>query len=779
MPLTGYSYYRPLTDSNSVAGTPVSKLALTAANFTFVHANADGSDLRVYDETAGATVPYWLMDFNPAAQTATLWYKPADATHTHRLYYGNATATSVASFSGVYTGGSGFDADWGDLTTRTAASGTAVQLAASAGKNDSRERRVWRLSDQPVIAANVDGGTSVRELSIVYNPDGTVAPDGSGNWIAYYSSRNSNLGYTYRCQSSDGGTTWTGHTQVLAPGSAGSVDESGVYTGSVIKFGATDYRMWYLAYGTASPNFRIYQATSTDNATWTKGALVKNGSDLIGASNGISIPYVRRMPNGTYVLLGEGSDGTLLPWAIYGYTSADAATWTPLNSGSPLLSDTASTFYSSMQANPKLVQLPNGHYLMMFNGSSYTGGVGSTSDDWQIGFAEATALGGPYTADSSGPAMGRPAVSYGVETSGWATHPTTGDWITHVQDYSSDSSSARIYRAWPIVTAGGLMVAPATADACYAGRLLGASGTFTAEAVAYLTAHRDDAASNSILLGVHDSATVPAAGAAAGFARRVEIERFGRSNAGGAGNGSIFFIYWDTGAVRHFWNGSAWGTTTASVDSDCSRPTRIAISEDGTNFNLSAVYADDGSAIPSLGAASIAKASVGAFSSGNRCLVAGDPFTDSWGSGRFYRYVSVRPYLATEPAIAAGAEVVTAPPPTLSAGAVTLASSGSSGISMAATDASGGVGPYLYQWQRATGGASFANLANGSGIAGAFSLSLSDGSAAPGTLYFYRVIYTDSQGTPANATSNSASAQVYAGGPIGGAAPIVGSGLVC
>jgi hypothetical protein len=109
MPLTGYSYYRPLTDSNSVAGTPVSKLALTAANFTFVHANADGSDLRVYDETAGATVPYWLMDFNPAAQTATLWYKPADATHTHRLYYGNATATSVASFSGVYTGGSGFD----------------------------------------------------------------------------------------------------------------------------------------------------------------------------------------------------------------------------------------------------------------------------------------------------------------------------------------------------------------------------------------------------------------------------------------------------------------------------------------------------------------------------------------------------------------------------------------------------------------------------------------------------------------------------------------------
>jgi hypothetical protein len=103
----------------------------------------------------------------------------------------------------------------------------------------------------------------------------------------------------------------------------------------------------------------------------------------------------------------------------------------------------------------------------------------------------------------------------------------------------------------------------------------------------------------------------------------------------------------------------------------------------------------------------------------------------------------------------------------LAAGTASFVHSGPAGIAVSATDATGGTGPYTYQWQRRNfGSGSYADLTNGGGVSGATTLNLTDGSAVVGTPYDYRLVYTDSAGTPATAPSNAVTAQVYMGGAL-------------
>lgn len=78
----------------------------------------------------------------------------------------------------------------------------------------------------------------------------------------------------------------------------------------------------------------------------------------------------------------------------------------------------------------------------------------------------------------------------------------------------------------------------------------------------------------------------------------------------------------------------------------------------------------------------------------------------------------------------------------LTAGAVSQASATDTTINMASGAATGGTGPYTYQWYRST----TSNFAVGAGtlVSGATSLTLADTSATPGVPYFYRMRATDS-----------------------------------
>jgi hypothetical protein len=99
-------------------------------------------------------------------------------------------------------------------------------------------------------------------------------------------------------------------------------------------------------------------------------------------------------------------------------------------------------------------------------------------------------------------------------------------------------------------------------------------------------------------------------------------------------------------------------------------------------------------------------------------------------------------------------------PSSLAAGTASFVSSGPGGISVTATDATGGAAPYTYQWQRNTDGGAYGNLG------GATALSVTDATATAGHLYGYKLVYTDNVSN--TATSNAVTAQVYSGGSLGG-----------
>jgi hypothetical protein len=102
----------------------------------------------------------------------------------------------------------------------------------------------------------------------------------------------------------------------------------------------------------------------------------------------------------------------------------------------------------------------------------------------------------------------------------------------------------------------------------------------------------------------------------------------------------------------------------------------------------------------------------------------------------------------------------------LVAGTASFVSSGTAGIVITATDATGGDTPYTYQWQRNSGGGAYGDISNGGGVSGATTLTITDDSATPGTLYGYRLVYTDDAAT--DVTSNAITAQVYTGGALSG-----------
>lgn len=107
-----------------------------------------------------------------------------------------------------------------------------------------------------------------------------------------------------------------------------------------------------------------------------------------------------------------------------------------------------------------------------------------------------------------------------------------------------------------------------------------------------------------------------------------------------------------------------------------------------------------------------------------------------------------------------GASVTNNVPQPLTAGTASFVASGPGGISVEATDATGGATPYTYQWERNEDGGSFSD------VSGATSLTLDDSTATTtDVLYGYRLKYTDDDS--AVVTSNTVTGQVYEGGVIG------------
>lgn len=99
---------------------------------------------------------------------------------------------------------------------------------------------------------------------------------------------------------------------------------------------------------------------------------------------------------------------------------------------------------------------------------------------------------------------------------------------------------------------------------------------------------------------------------------------------------------------------------------------------------------------------------------------------------------------------------------TITAGTLSQVSVASTSDSLLATAATGGTGPYTYQWYRST--ASGFSIGAGNLIAGATSLTLNDSGLIPNTQYYYKVRATDTGHS--NDTADYAQLAVSTSAPV-------------
>jgi hypothetical protein len=660
---SAWKYSRALTDSAATALTNfVVKVPLTSANFDFSLAKADGSDLRVFDVTSGVILPLWLLDHDSVGQTATLYYKSINTSHAHTLYYGNPAAPAVSNFAAVFTHGTGFDSGWGDLATAVAgAGGAATRYPGTAGPNDPRDYMFWRLQETPTLSITdlpsgaQTGYTGIREFNLIRDGATNRVLKIGGLYYATFSRRPPTNSLTidgWICSSTSKTGPWSNFSQMWTTGT-----EHLNYGSSCLKVGSTYYL--YVTYGWANgggntPGLVIKLRTSTDLVTWVdQGTVIAPAifNDAVsGPGTDIGNPWIMQCADGIYMLVVEGYGSSHI-WACYGATSTNLTTWTALNSGNPLLAAGAGgTWEVNGAANPKCFQMPDNTYMMMYNGSDDVANF-----DWQIGFAYAAARAGPYTRLAANPVGGHLPGTYGMETAHLSWDEDGTSYFNVVQRFDTTSSTAHAFFIYPEKLQGGLLLSrdPTTpADGAATGRLLDA-GNFTAEARSVILAHRSNGGT-PILLGLWNAATLPTPGTSASLAaiRCVEIERNTHDRPT---PGDVYLFYYDSiDGSRHSWNGSAWTTGATTFASDYAREVIARIADDGTRYILTALYADDGTVI--AGPAAIVKGAVRPMPVG-RMLLAGDPFTDSWCQAIYLRYVQVRPYAATEPAMVTGPRI--------------------------------------------------------------------------------------------------------------------------
>lgn len=93
----------------------------------------------------------------------------------------------------------------------------------------------------------------------------------------------------------------------------------------------------------------------------------------------------------------------------------------------------------------------------------------------------------------------------------------------------------------------------------------------------------------------------------------------------------------------------------------------------------------------------------------------------------------------------------------LTAGAISLVSKTSTTANLSSTAASGGTGPYTYQWYRST--VSGFTPGGGNILAGKTALTLADTGLIPGTTYYYQLVSTDTGNSNVTVAGSSAAIQ--------------------
>jgi len=648
--LTGWGKRYPITLSDTSVTSRLVKITITDPA-VLANAKRNGEDVRVYDDTTGLECKHVVLRWDRRNSYAQIMCLVATGTNTHYLYVSNAAATTSADRT-ILTNGTDFSLGTTGVQTATASAGTVAAKSAATGITDSRYHELFRRYELPIITPPA-GKVYCRDASILSDATGSLTLE-NGNVVTFFGALNTAtpaIGDIYYATSADGGKTYGAATLVVEHG--GTYDGSLCIQPVVIKFGPTDYRMWYTGRtGTDVADYKILYATATSYAgPWTKNATpCVQVSDFVG-KGALAVPHVIQRLDGSFLMVLETPlSATPTEFEISAATSPTGipGSWVVANSGNAIFTKTGGAAWEAAGvANPKIYEFAADDLLLQYNGAHIV-----TTRTFDVGFARGSTLTGLARLTANPMFVGIPD-SYGVETCAYSYINNKDDILHYHQWFTgtgSDFSTARICYSEQLAQKGALLKTMADTDAAFIGCTLPA-GSFVWETCLYQTTHGSNPGGSEYIAAIYDMAAFPAAGASTAFsaAKRITVQRDTFLHA--TTPSDVMITYVNPSDVLYYWTGSAWSTTVTRIAVNTFRGIKCTSADDGTNFVITLKTELD----VAIATASIAKSGVKSFSSG-RQLVTGVPFTNTWFSGQYAEYYAVTPYNATEPATTLGAE---------------------------------------------------------------------------------------------------------------------------
>lgn len=366
------NFYRAITIDN-VGGAAKSnwpvKIALTSSNFTFAHANSNGTNTEMRASDGTTQLQYWRQDWDSLGQTGTLWVLVssigAGATATVRLYYGagitdrsNGALTFTSMFEDFNDPDSFVNADparFAYFGNERKYANPMLAIGASGSWNDSGMTELGNI-----VYDTDDVDANRRYKWFVGGRKGSASPAGDSSIGIFYSPD---------C------TTWTPDdgNPIIAVG-----DDP-----IVVKVDSTHWHMYFENPGNPQ-NSRVYHYTSSNGMTWT-----------IDPVHAIAIPTINGTwqqsktgspcavyHNGAYAMLYDGVhpvDGQAIGLA----TSADGSTWT-LHGSNPIITEGT----PSGMVPSHMFRAASGEWVVMAHNGTDTTWTYTTTDDpstWTVG----------------------------------------------------------------------------------------------------------------------------------------------------------------------------------------------------------------------------------------------------------------------------------------------------------------------------------------------------------------------------------------------------------
>jgi hypothetical protein len=326
-------------NASKLVGYPVA-VNLTASNWNFSRAAANGSNIRFYEDSSQAMLlPHWIESYSNVSKTARIWVYipsiPANGTRTVYMTAGGSPATS--------------------LTPDRA--------------------RFHRPAVKPTIGGLVENMAydSVTALYYVVTSETTDGP------IDLYSAPHPT-------------GPWTSVGTILALGAGGTWDDYTIYAPHLIKDGAT----WYLFYSGGPDNSGNSHSIGYATAAAVGGPYTRYGSNPVISYGGGAGDFDRyracepwvQYSNilGKYICLYMGDAGAgATQVETVGYATADTIDGIWTKHGKLIDFGPVGSWDRTTVADPFMVEIGGVAYI------GYTGGnEGSAAMPWWNGFAKTT-----------------------------------------------------------------------------------------------------------------------------------------------------------------------------------------------------------------------------------------------------------------------------------------------------------------------------------------------------------------------------------------------------